>query len=65
VPVLWWALAPRHEPAGPLSLPAVPAPLRAALRVPALRRPLDDRADVGHGQRDLPQLRRIDAAADL
>jgi hypothetical protein len=33
--------------------------------VPQLRRALDDRPDVGHGERDLPQLRQLDVAADL
>ncbi len=44
---------------------SLPAPLRAALGVPSLRRALDDRADVRHRQRDLPQLRRVDAPAHL
>ena len=34
-------------------------------RVPELRGALDDRADVRHRQRDLPQLRRVDALAHL
>jgi hypothetical protein len=33
--------------------------------VPQLRRALDDRPDVGHGERHVPQLRRLDAVADL
>jgi len=65
VPILRRAVAARHQPARPLSLSAVPAPIRAPLRVPALRRPLHDRADVRHRQRDLPELRRIDAPANL
>src|SRR5829696_2788065 len=65
VPILRRAVAARHEPAGPLSLLVLPPPLRAALGVPALRRALDDRADVRHRRRDLPQLRRIHAAAHL
>src|SRR3954454_7082583 len=59
------AVAATFEPAGPLPLRLLPAPLRAALGLPELRRPLDDRADVGHGERRVPQLRRVDADADL
>ena len=44
--------------AGPLPLRLLPAPLRAALGVPQLRRALDDRPHVGHRERHLPQLRR-------
>ena len=52
VPVLPRALAAADEPARPLPLRLLPAPLRAALGVPGLRRALDDRADVEH--RDSP-----------
>jgi hypothetical protein len=58
-------MAARHEPGRPLPLPELPAAIRAALGVPELRLALDDRAHVGHGQCDLPQLWLVDAAADL
>ena len=51
------------EPARPLPLRLLPAPLRAALGLPRLRRALHDRAHERHRQRDLPQLRRSDACA--
>ena len=65
MPGLRRALAARHEPARPLSLRVLPEALRAALGVPQLRRPLDDRADVRHGERHLPQLPGLDASAHL
>ena len=48
LPGLPRAVAAADEPARPLPLRELPAPLRAALRVPELRRALDDRADVEH-----------------
>ena len=59
------ALAARHEPPRALPLRLLPAPVRAALGVPELRRSLDDRAHVRHRERHLPQLRRLDALAHL
>ena len=48
-PSLRRAVAAADEPAGPLSLRELPAALRAAVRLPALRGALDDRAHVEHG----------------
>ena len=53
------------EPARPLPLRELPAPVRARVRVPELRRALDDRADVEHGAVRLQPLPRVDAGADL
>src|SRR3954451_9657559 len=65
MPVLRGALAAAVEPRWALPLCELPAPLRAALGVPRLRRALDDRADVEHGHPDLQQLRRLDARRDM
>ena len=46
LPGLRRAVAAAHQPPGPLPLRELPAPLRARVRVPELRRALDDRADV-------------------
>ncbi len=46
VPELLRAVAAPHESAGALPLRLLPAPLRAGLGVPQLRRALDDRANV-------------------
>src|SRR6202035_5778915 len=43
----------------------LPAPIRAHLGVPQLRRALDDRADVLDRDPEVQQLRRFDAAADM
>ena len=48
LPGLRRAVAAAHEPARALPLRELPAPLRARVRVPQLRRALDDRADVEH-----------------
>ena len=65
VPVLQGAVAAPDQPARPLPLRLLPAPLRAALGLPRLRLPRHDRADDRRRQRDLPQLRRVDADDDL
>src|SRR3954451_22432422 len=65
MPVLRGDLAAAVEPRWALPLCELPAPLRAALGVPGLRRALDDRADVEHGHPDLQQLRRLDARLDM
>src|SRR5436305_4916218 len=65
VPRLRRAVAASHEPAGPLPLRVLPAPLRAALGLPGLRGAFHNRADVRYGKRDMPQLRRQHAHADL
>ena len=65
LPRLRRAVAAADEPARPLPLRELPAPLRAGLRVPELRRALDDRADVQHGAVRLQPLPRLDAGADL
>src|SRR2546430_7548386 len=65
VPGRGGAVAAAYEPAGPLPLRLLPAALRAALGLPELRRALDDRADVRHRERHLPELRRFDAGPDL
>src|SRR3954453_1863666 len=57
VPELWRALAPDDEPARALPLRLLPAPLRAALRVPELRHALDDRAGDGPPQHHLQPVR--------
>src|SRR5215208_6316861 len=59
------ALAARHEPPRALPLRLLPAPFRAPVGVPQLRGSLDDRAHVGHRERHLPQLRRLDARGHL
>ena len=51
VPRLRGAVAAADGGAGPLPLRLLPAPLRARVGVPELRRALDDRADVEHGDR--------------
>src|SRR3954453_15522832 len=65
VPALPRAVAARDQPRRPLPLRVLPTPLRAALRVPQLRRALDHRADVLDGGDDLQELRRLDAAAHM
>jgi hypothetical protein len=65
MPILRGAMAARDEPRRALPLRLLLAPLRAALGVPQLRGALDDRPDVGHGERHLQELRRLDAVADL
>ncbi len=65
LPRLRRALAAADEPARPLPLRELPAPLRARLGVPQLRRALHDRADVEHGAVRLQPLPRVDAGADL
>src|SRR6202000_1722657 len=54
-----------HQPARTLPLRLLPAPLRADLRLPQLRRALDDRADVDHRDPQVQQLRRFDAAGRM
>ena len=61
MPVLRGALAAAVEPRRALPLRVLPAPLRAALGLPELRRALDDRAHVEHGHPHLQPLRRLDA----
>ena len=53
------------EPARPLPLRELPAPLRARVRLPELRRALDDRAHVEHRAVHLQPLPELDAPADL
>src|SRR5215213_10105457 len=65
LPRLRGAVAAAHEPARPLPLRELPAPLRARLRVPQLRGALDDRAHVEHGAVRLQPLPRVDAGTDL
>ena len=65
LPALRRALAAPDQPARPLPLRVLPAPLRAHLGVPQLRRALDDRAHVQHADRQVQQLRRQHAAGDL
>src|SRR4051812_3119136 len=65
MPRLRRAVAAPDEPRRPVSLRELPAPLRAALRVPELRRALHDRADVVDRDGDLQLVRRLDAAADM
>ena len=65
VPELRRAVAAADEPPRPLPLRLLPAPLRADLRVPQLRRALDDRADVLDGDPQVQQLRRLDAAGRM
>ena len=55
----------RDEPARPLPLRELPAPLRARVGVPELRRALDDRAHVEHRAVRLQPLPELDAPADL
>ena len=58
VPELRRAVAAADQPPGPLPLRLLPAPLRADLGLPQLRRALDDRADVLDGDPEVQQLRR-------
>src|SRR4051794_10051264 len=58
-------MAARPQPAGPLPLRELPAPLRALVRLPRLRRPLHDRPHVVDARREVPQLWRVDDPADL
>ena len=57
-------LRPTNLP-GPLPLRELPAPLRAAQRLPELRRALDDRPHVQHRAVHLRALPVIDARANL
>ena len=61
VPELRRAVAAPDEPPRALSLRVLPAPLRADLRVPQLRRALHDRAHVLHRDPQVQQLRRLHA----
>ena len=61
VPGLRRAVAAADPAPGPLPLRLLPAPLRARLAVPELRRAPDDRADVGRRGPALPALRPLDA----
>ena len=61
VPELRRAVAAPDQPARPLPLRVLPAPLRADLGLPQLRRALDDRADVLDGDPEVQQLRRLNA----
>ncbi len=65
LPELLRAVAAPDEPAGSLPLRVLPAPLRAGLGVPELRRALDDRAHVLDRDRQVQQLRRQHAPPDL
>ena len=65
VPELRRAVAAPHEPPGPLPLRLLPAPLRADLGVPQLRRALDDRAHVQHRDPQVQQLRGLHAPRSL
>ncbi len=64
-PQLRRAVAAAHQPARPLPLRVLPAPLRADLGVPQLRRALDDRAHVLDRDPEVQQLRRLDAAGRM
>ena len=65
VPPLRRAVAAPDQPARALPLRVLPAPLRAHLGVPQLRRALDDRADGLDGDVEVQQLRRHDAAGRM
>ena len=65
VPRLSRAVAAPDDDAGPLPLRLLPAPLRAVVRLPQLRRALDDRAHVEHGDPHLQPLQSLDAHAGL
>src|SRR5215212_8413829 len=65
LPGLRRAVAAADEPAGALPLRELPAPVRAGLGVPQLRRALDDRAHVEHRAVRVQPLPRVDAGADL
>ena len=65
VPELRRAVAAPDQPARPLSLRVLPAPLRAHLGVPQLRRALDDRADVLDRDPQVQRVRRLDAAGRM
>src|SRR5215218_1491087 len=65
LPGLPRAVAAGDEPAGPLPLRELPAPVRAGLGLPQLRRALDDRADVEHRTLRLQPLPELDAPTDL
>src|SRR5215218_6675651 len=58
-------MAPADDDARPLPLRLLPAPLRADLRLPGLRRALDDRAHVEHRGADLQPLQSLDVDAGL
>src|SRR4051794_7201401 len=55
------AVAAADEPPRPLPLRLLPAPLRAAFRMPQLRGAFDDRAHDQHRDADLQPLRRLHA----
>src|SRR5581483_4979783 len=65
LPELRRALAAAHEPSRSLPLRLLPAAVRARLRVPELRRALDDRAHVDDRDRHLQPLQRVDAHAGM
>ena len=65
VPALRGAVAAAHQPPRPLPLRVLPAPLRAALGLPGLRRALHDRAHVLDGDRGLQPLRRQSMLAEV
>src|SRR5215210_4351404 len=59
------AVASAHAAPRPLPLRLLPAPLRARLTVPELRRAPDDRPDERSGGPGLPALPELDAEVDL
>ena len=65
LPGLRRAVAAPDPAPGPLPLRLLPAPLRARLRVPELRRAPDDGPDVRRRGPALPALRPLDAAAGV
>ena len=65
VPRLRRAVAAADDARRPLPLRLLPAPLRAALGLPGLRRALHDRAHVLHRHHRLQPLRRLDAGRGL
>src|SRR3954471_21659503 len=65
MPRMRGAVAAADHAGRPLPLRVLPAPLRAALGVPGLRRARDHRPDVLDGDHDLQSLWRLDAHRDL
>src|SRR5215470_4744828 len=65
LPGLPRAVAAADQPAGALSLRQLPAPLRADVGLPELRRALDDRAHVEHRPLPVQPLPGLDAPAHL
>ena len=59
------AVAAPDEPSRPLPLRELPAPLRADVRMPELRRALDDRPHVEHRALHVQPLPELDAPGDL